>query len=142
MGENTVNLHYDIDGSDFSRAGEASGAVKKVLRQLGFSADCIRRVAVSMYEAEINMFIHAYGGTIDVEITPQKIRMIHSDKGPGIKDIEKAMSEGFTTAGEKARELGFGAGMGLPNMKKYTDEMNITTEIGKGTTIDMVVYVK
>ncbi len=138
----TMKLHYTVDADDFTVAGEASGAVKKVLKQLGFSPEIIRKVAVAMYECEINMVIHADGGVIDVEITPEKIRMIHADKGPGIKDIEKAMQEGFSTADEKVRELGFGAGMGLPNMKRYTDEMNITTRIGEGTVVDMTVYVK
>ncbi len=137
-----MKLHYTVDADDFTVAGEASGAVKKVLKQLGFSPDIIRKVAVAMYECEINMVIHADGGVIDVEITPEKIRMIHADKGPGIKDIEKAMQEGFSTADDKVRELGFGAGMGLPNMKRYTDEMNITTKIGEGTVVDMTVYVK
>ncbi len=137
----TMKLHYTVDADDFTVAGEASGAVKKVLKQLGFSSDIIRKVAVAMYECEINMVIHADGGVIDVEITPEKIRMIHADKGPGIKDIEKAMQEGFSTADDTVRELGFGAGMGLPNMKRYTDEMNITTKIGEGTVVDMTVYV-
>jgi len=141
MAENIVKLHYDVDADDFTVAGEASGAVKKVLKQLGFAPDVIRRVAVAMYECEINMVIHADGGYIDVEITPDKIRMVHTDKGPGIKDIDKAMQEGFSTADAKVRELGFGAGMGLPNMKRYTDEMKISTEVGKGTIVDMTVFV-
>lgn len=142
MADSCVKLHYTVDPDDFTVAGEASGAVKKVLKQLGFAPDVIRRVAVAMYECEINMVIHADGGVIDVEITPEKIRMVHKDRGPGIKDIDKAMQEGFSTADEKVRELGFGAGMGLPNMKRYTDEMNITTELGKGTVVDMTVFVK
>lgn len=142
MPENSVKLHYNVDASDFTVAGQASGAVKKVLKQLGFSADVIRRVAVAMYECEINMVIHADGGEIDVEITPEKIRMVHKDRGPGIKDIDKAMQEGYSTADEKVRELGFGAGMGLPNMKRYTDEMDITTQLGVGTVVDMTVRVK
>ena len=142
MAESCMKLHYNVDADDFTVAGEASGAVKKVLKQLGFSPDVIRRVAVAMYECEINMVIHADGGYIDVEISPEKIRMIHTDRGPGIKDIDKAMQEGYSTADEKVRELGFGAGMGLPNMKRYTDEMKITTEIGKGTVVDMTVLVK
>ncbi len=141
MSDVLMKLHYDVDGTDFTVAGEASGAVKKVLKQLGMSPDVIRKVAIAMYECEINMVIHANGGTIDVEISPEKIRMIHTDVGPGIPDIDKAMQAGFSTASHQVRELGFGAGMGLPNMKKYTDEMKITTEIGKGTTVDMVVYV-
>lgn len=142
MGENMVKLHYTVSDEDFSVAGEASSAVKKTLRQLGVSNDVIRKVSIAMYECEINMVIHANGGEIDVEITPQKIRMIHKDKGPGIKDIEKAMTEGYSTADRNIRELGFGAGMGLPNMKKYTDEMEITTKLGVGTTVDMTVYIR
>ena len=134
MADSLVKLHYNVAPDDFTVAGEASGAVKKVLKQLGFSPEIIRRVTVAMYECEINMVIHADGGYIDVEITPDKIRMIHTDRGPGIKDIEKAMQEGYSTADSKVRELGFGAGMGLPNMK-------LTTELGKGTVVDMTVIV-
>lgn len=136
-----MKLHYNVDGTDFTVAGEASGAVKKVLKQLGISSEVIRKVAIAMYECEINMVIHANGGVIDVEISPDKIRMIHKDVGPGISDVEKAMQAGFSTASQEVRELGFGAGMGLPNMKKYTDEMKITSEVGKGTTVDMTVYI-
>ena len=141
MPHNEVKLHYTVDANDFTVAGQASAEVKKVLKQLGFSPEVIRKVAVSMYECEINMVIHADGGEIDVFITPEKIRMVHKDKGPGIKDIEEAMQEGFSTATEQVRELGFGAGMGLPNMRKYTDDMKITTKIGEGTTVDMTVNV-
>lgn len=141
MADSSVKLHYNVAPNDFTVAGEASGAVKKVLKQLGFSPEVIRRVAVAMYECEINMVIHADGGYIDVEITPDKIRMIHTDSGPGIKDLEKAMQEGYSTADSKVRELGFGAGMGLPNMKRYTDDMKIMTELGKGTVVDMTVIV-
>lgn len=141
MANEIVKLHYDVNGDDFTVAGESSGNVKKVLKQLGFAPDIIRKVAVAMYECEINMVIHADGGEIDVEISPDKIRMIHSDRGPGIKDLDKAMEKGYSTADEKARELGFGAGMGLPNMERYTDEMKITTELGKGTVVDMTVLV-
>lgn len=141
MADSCVKLHYNVADNDFTVAGEASSAVKKVLRQLGFPSDVIRRVAVAMYECEINMVIHADGGYIDVEITPEKIRMVHTDRGPGIKDIDQAMQKGFSTANEEVRNLGFGAGMGLPNMERYTDEMKITTEIGKGTVVDMTVYV-
>ena len=140
MADSCVKLHYNVDPDDFTVAGEASGAVKKVLKQLGFSSEVIRRVSVAMYECEINMVIHAEGGYIDVEITPEKIRMIHTDQGPGIKDIEKAMQEGYSTADAKVRELGFGAGMGLPNMKKYSDEMNIDTVIGEGTTVELIFF--
>ena len=142
MADNAVKLNYTVDGSDFSACGEASSAVKKVLKQLGLPLETIRKVSIAMYECEINMVIHANGGTIEVEITPEKVRMVHKDTGPGIPDVEKAMTEGFSTASERVRELGFGAGMGLPNMKKYTDEMQISTQPGKGTTVDMTVYVK
>lgn len=134
-------VSYNIDGSDFSVAGEASRKLKKVLQQLGVNPQIARKATVAMYEGEINMVIHANGGVIDVEITPDKIHMVLKDKGPGIPDISLAMTEGYSTAKDNVRELGFGAGMGMPNMKKYTDEMNVSTEIGVGTTVDMVVYI-
>ncbi|MDP4153931.1 MAG: ATP-binding protein, partial [Bacillota bacterium] len=129
------------DGDDFVLAGEASSAVKRVLKKAGFKPDIIRRVSVAMYEGEINMVIHAKGGFADVEITASRIKMVLKDNGPGIADVSLAMKEGWSTASESVRALGFGAGMGLPNMKKYTDEMIIDTEVGKGTTVTMVVNV-
>lgn len=140
MGEENVVFRYDVDGNDFSSAGAASAAVKKNLRQLGFSPDIIRRVAIAMYEGEINMVIHANGGVAEVEVSADKIKMVLSDHGPGIEDVDKAMQEGFSTAKENIRSLGFGAGMGLPNMKKYTDTMEIETVVGEGTTVTMTVY--
>ena len=136
-----VNFHFDIDGDNFTTAGEASVKIKKALRQMGFSADTIRRVSVAMYEGEINMVIHADGGEADVNVYPNKIEIILADKGPGIPDIEKAMQAGYSTAPDDIRSLGFGAGMGLPNMKKYTDSIDIQTEVGVGTTVTMVVNV-
>ena len=136
-----MKLHYVVPDDNFTRAGEASGAVKAKLKQLGFPSDVIRRVAIAMYEGEINMVIHANGGEATVEIEPEKIYIELSDNGPGIPDIEKAMTEGFSTAPETVRNLGFGAGMGLPNIKKYTDELVIDTEIGKGTRLCMTVFV-
>ena len=136
-----INFHFDVDGNDFSSAGAASVAVKKNLRQLGFSPEVIRRVAIAMYEGEINMVIHANGGTADVQVQPDEITMILRDHGPGIADVELAMQEGFSTARDNIRSLGFGAGMGLPNMKKYTDSMDIETELGKGTKITMKIKV-
>ncbi len=136
-----IRLTYEISPDDFTRAGEASSDVKKKLRSLGVSPDAIRKVAIAMYEGEINMVIHAEGGIITVDISPDKIVMILADKGPGIPDIEQAMQAGWSTAPNEIRSLGFGAGMGLPNMKKYTDEMTIDTVIGKGTTITMVVKI-
>lgn len=135
----TMKLHFDVSGDDFTRAGEASGKVKSKLKQLGIAPDAVRRVAIALYEGEINLVIHAGGGEIDVEISPENIKLILSDKGPGIADVEKAMTEGYSTATENIRSLGFGAGMGLPNMKKYSDEMKIDTKLGEGTTIFMQV---
>jgi len=138
MSEN-IKFHFDVDGENFSSAGEASVVVKKKLRQLGFSPDIIRKVSIAMYEGEINMVIHANGGSADVEVGDDDITIVLSDKGPGIKDVELAMQEGYSTARDNIRALGFGAGMGLPNMKKYTDYMQIETEVGVGTTITMKV---
>lgn len=137
-----MRLHYDVPGDDFTHAGEASGNVKMVLKQLGFDPDVIRRTTISMYEGEINMVIHAGGGEASVIITPKRIDITLSDHGPGIPDIDLAMQEGYSTAPDKIRALGFGAGMGLPNMKKYTDELEIETEVGKGTKVHMAVIVK
>ena len=135
-----IKLNYIVSDTDFTRAGEASSDVKKRLRQMGCDPEVIRKVAIAMYEGEINMVIHANGGEIEVEITPDDITMILRDKGPGIPDIEKAMQAGYSTAPENVRALGFGAGMGLPNMKKYSDEMNIETTVGVGTTVTMKVH--
>ena len=137
-----MKLHYEVNGDDFTRAGETSSKVKKTLNQLGFRPEVVRKVAIAMYEGEINMVIHASGGTIDVDISPEEIVIVMQDVGPGIPDIEKAMTEGFSTADQNVRELGFGAGMGLPNMKKYSDDMNIDTEVGKGTCVKLVINAK
>ncbi|MBR3995521.1 MAG: ATP-binding protein [Clostridia bacterium] len=136
-----VVLKYNVDGENFTSAGEASVAVKKSLRQMGFPPETIRRVSVAMYEGEINMVIHADGGEATVNVYPDKIDIILADKGPGIADISLAMQEGFSTAPDNIRSLGFGAGMGLPNMKRYTDEMRIESEVGVGTTVYMTVNV-
>ena len=140
--DNTLDLHFTVDGSDFTLAGETSSKVKKTLNQLGFNPAVVRRVAIAMYEGEINMVIHANGGTIDVQISPERIVAYLRDTGPGIPDVEKAMQEGYSTATNKVRELGFGAGMGLPYMKKYTDEMEFETTVGKGTTVKLVINVQ
>ena len=136
-----VNFHFEIDGDNFTSAGEASVMVKKMLRQMGFSAETIRRVSVAMYEGEINMVIHANGGVADVNVYGDRIEIILADKGPGIPDVSLAMQEGYSTAPDDIRSLGFGAGMGLPNMKKYTDSIDIETEVGVGTTVRMTVNV-
>ena len=136
-----IKLTYDIPSADddFTRAGEASSSVKKKLRQIGYNPEAIRKVSIAMYEGEINVAIHAGGGEAEVEISSDAVTMKLIDHGPGIADVEKAMQEGWSTAPEAVRSLGFGAGMGLPNMKKYTDSLDIETEVGKGTTITMVV---
>ena len=137
-----INFHYVVDGDDFTSAGEASVDIKRKLRQLGVDPAIIRRVSIAMYEGEVNMVIHADGGTVDVNVHEDKIEMILSDEGPGIVNVELAMKKGFSTAPDYVRSLGFGAGMGLPNMKSYTDGMQIDTKIGVGTTITMVVNLK
>lgn len=137
--DDAIILKYEISPDDFTRAGEASSDVKGKLKQMGVSPEAVRKVAIAMYEGEINMVIHAKGGEITVEITPVYIKMILADVGPGIPDVDQAMKAGYSTAPDEVRSLGFGAGMGLPNMKKYTDDMTIETTIGVGTTITMVV---
>lgn len=132
---------FDVDGANFTSAGEASVKVKKRLREAGFDPETIRRVSIAMYEGEINMVIHAGGGKAEVVIEEDRIVIILTDEGPGIADIDQAMQEGFSTAPDNIRSLGFGAGMGLPNMKRYTDEMVIDSQLGKGTKITMTVYV-
>lgn len=139
MNDNTLKYHFDVDGDNFTSAGEASVQVKKILRRIGVDAEIIRRVSIAMYEGEINMVIHADGGDADVIIDEEKVIIILTDRGPGIEDIELAMKEGYSTAPDNIRSLGFGAGMGLPNMKRYTDDMKVESEVGKGTTITMTV---
>ena len=131
--------HYEISGTDFSVAGEASSNFKMVLKKLGIPSDIVRKVSIAMYEAEINTVVHGGGGTCEAEVMNDKIKITFSDNGPGIADVELAMQEGFSTATEHIRELGFGAGMGLPNIKKYTDEMYIDTKVGVGTKITLIV---
>lgn len=134
-----LKFSFEVDGENFTSAGEASVEVKKKLRQLGFSPEIIRRVSIAMYEGEINMVIHAGGGQADIFVYPDRISIVLEDHGPGIADIDQAMQEGFSTAPDKIRSLGFGAGMGLPNMKRYTDEMSIESTLGVGTKITMLV---
>lgn len=138
----SLNFHFDVDGDNFVSAGQASVQTKKNLRRLGLPPEIIRQVSIALYEGEINMVIHAGGGEADINVYEDKIEIILADKGPGIPDISLAMQEGYSTATENVRTLGFGAGMGLPNMKRYTDEMKIESEVGIGTTITMCVYLK
>ncbi len=134
-----VRFHFLVDGEDFSSAGQASVQVKKNLRKLGIPPEIIRKISIAMYEGEINMVIHADGGEAEVLVYEDRIEMILTDRGPGIADVEKAMQEGYSTAPDNVRSLGFGAGMGLPNMKRYTDDMKIESVVGEGTTITMTV---
>ena len=139
MTREPIRFHFDVDGENFSSAGEASVVIKKKLRQLGFSPEIIRRVSIAMYEGEINMVIHASGGVADVSVTDDYIELVLADHGPGIPDVDLAMQEGYSTAPDAVRSLGFGAGMGLPNMKRYTDDMTIESQLGKVNTITMRV---
>ena len=134
-----IKLEYTVCNDDFTRAGEASSDIKDKLKKMGVAPEIIRKVVIAMYEGEITMVIHANGGKITVTITTDKITMVLSDKGPGIENIELAMQEGYSTAPDNIRSLGFGAGMGLPNMKKYSDYMDVQTELGTGTTVTMQV---
>ena len=131
---------YEISATDFAAAGEASGNFKAVLKKLGVPSDIVRRTAIAMYEAEINTFIHGGGGTCEAEILTDRIEIKFSDNGPGIKDLNLAMQEGYSTATDKIREMGFGAGMGLPNIKNYSDDLQIITKPGKGTTVIITIY--
>ena len=134
-----VRFHFVVDGEAFTSAGQASVQVKKNLRRLGIPPETIRKISIAMYEGEINMVIHANGGEAEVLVYEDRIEMILTDHGPGIANIEQAMQEGFSTAPDNVRSLGFGAGMGLPNMKRYTDDMKIESVLGEGTTITMTV---
>jgi anti-sigma regulatory factor (Ser/Thr protein kinase) len=136
-----IRLTYDLPVEDFSRAGEASSSLKRVMKKLGLPPEIVRRVSIAMYEGEINIFIHAAKGRIEVSITPKMVDITMSDEGPGIEDVDKAMEMGYSTASEKVRDLGFGAGMGLPNMKKNADDMIIKSKPGEGTVIKMSINI-
>lgn len=135
-----MDFKFEIEGGNFSKAGTASSEVKKILKQLNVDPKLIKRVVVALYEAEVNVVAHAYEGNVVVNISVDRIQIMVSDIGPGIPDVEKAMVRGFSTASKEVREMGFGAGMGLPNIKKNTDEMNIDTEVGKGTKVELINY--
>jgi len=139
MNQSGLHYHYDVPGDDFSQAGAASSAVKQILKQLGLDPQVVRNMSIALYEGEINMVIHAGGGVIDVDIDDEKITAVLTDHGPGIENVELAMQDGWSTATEQVRGLGFGAGMGLPNMKKYSDDLKIDTEVGVGTTVTITV---
>ena len=135
-----MQLRYKITGGDFSNAGNAASAVKKVLKQLNIDTAVSRRIVVSLYEAEVNIVAHAWSGIIEVDINEEGINMVFTDEGPGIPDIDLAMKEGYSTASPQVREMGFGAGMGLSNIKKNTDVLKIESEVGKGTRVEMGIF--
>ena len=137
-----VCMEYRIEGNNFMTAGTASNNIKNTLKMLGIDSDICRRAAVILYEAEMNLVIHGGGGILKAAISEDRVDLYAIDNGPGIPDLEKAMTEGFTTASDQAREMGFGAGMGLPNIKRNSDEFNIETEIGKGTTLKSTITFK
>jgi len=137
-----IALKYNIEGGNFSKAGYASSQVKKTLKQLSIDPRLIKNIVVALYEAEVNIVAHAFKGTIDVSITPTEVEMLVADDGPGIENIENAMTAGFSTASAEVRQMGFGAGMGLPNIKKNVDEMQIDTVVGSGTTLKLTKFLK
>jgi serine/threonine-protein kinase RsbT len=134
-----MRLTYDVVGNDFNSAGKAAEQAKRVLKQIGVDPSVIRKVSIAAYEAEMNIVIHAYKGKLLFSITPAYVELIAEDQGPGISDIQRALEEGYSTAPDRIRELGFGAGMGLPNMKRFTDIFEIDSVIGKGTKVRMVI---
>jgi len=142
MQPNILTNAYDVNAGEFQTAGDASASIKRKLKQIGIESSVLRRIAVASYEAELNLIIHSHGGQLTLEMTPDSIILVSKDVGPGIADISKAMQEGFSTASEEARDLGFGAGMGLPNMKRNADGFAIESEVGKGTRIQMEFRLK
>ncbi len=135
-----MHFRYEIQGGDFTNAGHASSQVKQVLKQLNVDPKLVKRVVVCLYEAEVNVVAHAWSGVIEVDVNTERIQMVLADKGPGIPDISLAMQKGFSTASPQVREMGFGAGMGLPNIKSNADEFKINSKVNEGTTVEIMVY--
>lgn len=135
-----MHFEFNIEGGNFIKAGAASSQLKKILKQLNVDPKMIKRVVVALYEAEVNIVAHAYSGVAYIDINTDIINIRLVDEGPGIPDIKLAMQKGFSTASSAVREMGFGAGMGLPNIKSNSDELNITSEVSKGTTVEMAFY--
>ncbi len=138
--ENIIELSYPVAPNDFSAAGDVSAKVKMLLKHLGIDAAIVRRAAIACYEAELNLVIHSYGGYIRLTVSPDEIIIKAEDTGPGIPDIDLAMTAGYSTAPETARELGFGAGMGLPNIKRCADVFEIRSEVGQGTYLTIIIH--
>lgn len=137
-----MHFEYDIEGGDFSKAGNVSSLLKKTLKQLVGNYKIVKRIVVAMYEAEVNVVAHAYSGKVIIDINTDKISIQVKDKGPGIEDIEQAMQDGYSTASEQVREMGFGAGMGLSNIKNNSDEFELNSKVGEGTELKIVAYLK
>ncbi len=137
-----MQIRHKIAGGDFTRAGNVASAVKKLLQQINIDHKQSKRIVIALYEGEVNVVAHAYSGIVDINIDSEKIIITIADKGPGIADIEQAMEEGYSTATPQVREMGFGAGMGLSNMKRNSDFMNITSVPGEGTTVELINYIK
>lgn len=137
---NNIKLNYTVKNNNFINMGKVSSDIRQKLKEMNFPSEIIRKVSTALYQGEINMLIHAGGGQIDIEITDECITMILTDKGPGIENIEEALTDGYTTANEHAKALGFGEGMGFSSMKKFSDEMEIYSEPGVGTTLIMKVF--
>ncbi len=140
--EETLEGCFELMGGDFSNAGAASSELKSILTNLGVSVDIVRRAAVAAFEAEMNVIIHAVAGTMHYMITSDTLTITLNDMGPGIENIELAMQEGYSTAPDWVREMGWGAGMGLPNIKKYADILKIDTVVGEGTTLEIIFHLK
>ena len=135
-----IEMRFDVEGGDFTRAGNASSEIKKTLKQLAIAPKTIKRIVVALYEAEVNVAAHAYKGVVSAVIDDDKIEVQVRDQGPGIANIAQAMEAGYSTASESVRQMGFGAGMGLPNIKKNSDELHIESTVGQGTTLRMITY--
>lgn len=140
--DQTIEGSFQLIGGNFSKAGEASIQLKQKLVELGFNADIVRKAAIVTFEAEMNVIIYAAAGWLRYHITPDQLKVIVEDMGPGIEDIELAMQDGYSTAPEWVREMGWGAGMGLPNMKKNSDVFKIDSVVGEGTTVEMIIYIQ
>lgn len=137
-----MQVRHKIAGGDFAKAGNIASSVKKILKQLNIDHSISKKIVIALYEGEVNVVAHAYSGIVEVEIDEEKIKITITDKGPGIVDIDQAMQEGFSTASPQVREMGFGAGMGLANMKKNSDSMKISSTPGEGTIVELITYIK
>jgi len=133
---------FEIKGGNFSEAGSVSTKIKEILKEIGINGSIIRRTAIVAYEAEMNVVMYAKKGIVNMRLSPKKIQLQIDDEGPGIKDINLAMQEGYSTATDEMREMGFGAGMGLPNMKRNSDEFELKSSPGKGTSLNIILYLE